>query len=278
LNGATDAIKLAAATFTGIDQTTPLVATSTNTGFGSNPAISHTTTVANALVAATLSRFSTTDAATNRTSIYNDSVTSTLGAASYQLATSTGSYSDTYTGSASADWSMIMAEFRPATSSGGSGTTTTYIVHPDHLGGTNVVSDNDGDLAQTVDYYPYGSLRINTRNTNLDEKRKFTGHEYDSEVGLNYMMARYQEPARGQFLSQDPAHLFVGDNRFKDKFGRELEAHLSNPQHLNSYSYAGNNSIVLIDENGELVIAYSYSMQGIVGGGITISLDPAVGV
>jgi hypothetical protein len=37
------------------------------------------------------------DAATNHTSIYNDSVTSTRGAASYQNATAAGSYSDTYT-------------------------------------------------------------------------------------------------------------------------------------------------------------------------------------
>lgn len=36
-------------------------------------------------------------------SLYNDAVSSTLGAASYQLATGAGSYSDTYTGSASQD-------------------------------------------------------------------------------------------------------------------------------------------------------------------------------
>ena len=63
--------------------------------------------VNNAIVA-TLSRFSNADATTNRTSIYNDSVTSTLGAASYQIATAAGAYGDQYVGAASADRSMSL--------------------------------------------------------------------------------------------------------------------------------------------------------------------------
>jgi hypothetical protein len=55
-----------------------------------------TTITADDLVTATLSRFGTTDATTNRTSLYNSTASSTLGAASYQIATTAGSYSDTY--------------------------------------------------------------------------------------------------------------------------------------------------------------------------------------
>ena len=41
----------------------------------------------------------------------------------------------------------------------GSGTSTasTTYLHPDHLGGTNVATDEDGEVVQTLDYYPYGS-------------------------------------------------------------------------------------------------------------------------
>jgi hypothetical protein len=67
------------------------------------------------------------------------------------------------------------------------GATTTHIVHSDHLGGTNVVTDADGDLVQTLDYYPFGSLRINQKSTAFDDARKFTGHEYDAASGLTYM-------------------------------------------------------------------------------------------
>ena len=140
--------------------------------------------------------------------------------------------------------------------------TTTHIIHPDHLGGAHVITDANGDVVQTVEYYPFGGIYGNTRTTSLDEVRKFIGHEYDSGVGLNYMRARYEDPGRGQFLSQDPAHLFIGDNGFKAKFGRELEAHLSNPQYLNSYSYAGNNPLVFRDPKGEAVDPITWSIIG----------------
>jgi hypothetical protein len=53
---------------------------------------------------------------------------------------------------------MVLAGFKPAATNGG--TTTLRFVHPDHLGGTNVVTDEDGLMAQAIDYYPYGSKRI----------------------------------------------------------------------------------------------------------------------
>ena len=61
-------------------------------------------------------------------------MSSVLGAASYQIATRTGTYSDTYTGAASQNWAMVAAAFQPA-SSGAAGHTT-YMIHTDHLGGT----------------------------------------------------------------------------------------------------------------------------------------------
>ena len=52
--------------------------------------------------------------------------------------------------------------------------TTTYL-HPDHLGGTNVATDEDGEVTQTLDYYPYGSQRIASGSFN--EQRGFIGEE-----------------------------------------------------------------------------------------------------
>ena len=52
-------------------------------------------------------------------------------------------------------------------------------IHPDHLGGTNVVTDANGAIVQTLDYYPYGSQRIATGS--FDEQRRFIGEEYDPE-------------------------------------------------------------------------------------------------
>ena len=137
--------------------------------------------------------------------------------------------------------------------------TTTFIVHADHLGGSNVVSDASGNIAQVIDYYPYGSLRINVQNTSLDEKRKYIGQYYDEDTELSYLNARYYDGARGQFTSQDP--VFWED---------PLRQNLQNPQSLNSYSYAENNPIVKSDPTGRcvgpLVAVCGAALVGAAGG------------
>ncbi|MEW5861138.1 MAG: hypothetical protein AB1861_27805 [Cyanobacteriota bacterium] len=45
----------------------------------------------------------------------------------------------------------------------GSLTTSTVIAHhvlADHLGGTNLVTNDSNAVIQTIDYYPYGSPRV----------------------------------------------------------------------------------------------------------------------
>ena len=64
-----------------------------------------------------------------------------------------------------------------ATVVGASTTATTTYLHPDHLGGTNVTTDEDGEVTQTLDYYPYGSERI--ASGSFSEQRRFIGEEYD---------------------------------------------------------------------------------------------------
>jgi RHS repeat-associated protein len=125
----------------------------------------------------------------------------------------------------------------------GSGTanaSTTYL-HPDHLGGTNVATDQNGEVVQTLDYYPYGSQRINSGSS--AEQRRFIGEEFDGDTDFSYLNARYYQGARGQFMSQDPVFLRLGNN--------DQVRHLENPQSLNSYMYASNNPIRLKDPGGD---------------------------
>ena len=42
------------------------------------------------------------------------------------------------------------------------GTPITRYIHPDHLGSTNAVTDQNGNLVQLLDYYPYGATRVST--------------------------------------------------------------------------------------------------------------------
>jgi RHS repeat-associated protein len=116
------------------------------------------------------------------------------------------------------------------------GTPTTYYSHPDHLGSTNVVTNASGTVAETLDYYPYGAERIKSGTADLD--RTFIGQFGDDPSVLSYLNARYYDPARGQFTSQDP--VFWGNRQ-----------NLVNPQSLNSYSYAEGNPLTKSDPNGQ---------------------------
>jgi YD repeat-containing protein len=54
-------------------------------------------------------------------------------------------------------------------SAAATGTAKTRYIHPDHLGSTNVVTDENGVVVQTLDYYPYGATRISVA-TSTNEK------------------------------------------------------------------------------------------------------------
>ncbi len=126
-------------------------------------------------------------------------------------------------------------------------TSTPYYVHADHLGSSNVLTGVNGDLIEVSDYYPYGALRIDDQTEDFVEQRKFIGEEYDPEIELSYLNARYYDGERGQFLRQDPVFWEVGQTQ-------DGKAILANPQLHNSYSYAGNNPIVGKDPNGRELV------------------------
>jgi hypothetical protein len=65
------------------------------------------------------------------------------------------------------------------------GTAITRYIHPDHLGSTNVVIDENANLVQTLDYYPYGGTRISV-STSTKEKRQFIG-QFTDDSTLNYL-------------------------------------------------------------------------------------------
>jgi len=148
---------------------------------------------------------------------------------------------------------------------------------------------------QTLDYYPFGDERISTGSNTTD--RHFIGERFDEETSLNYLNARYYESARGQFLSQDPTFLAIGSPQLTEiltrasglshssfrsgsigaKIAQERDRRiqqefLSDPQLLNSYSYARNNPLRYSDPTGEIafipligyiLLAYSAAEIGI---------------
>jgi hypothetical protein len=71
---------------------------------------------------------------------------------------------------------------------------------------------------------------------------------------LNYLNARYYEGSRGQFLSEDPTFLAIGDpNKLKQVTGLDQQKFLSDPQLANSTSYARDNPITNRDPDGKFI-------------------------
>ncbi|MCP1846752.1 MULTISPECIES: glycine-rich domain-containing protein [unclassified Bradyrhizobium] len=131
------------------------------------------------------------------------------------------------------------------------GSAQTCYVHPDHLGSTNVVTDASGTVVQTLDYFPYGATRISTGQR--VENRQYIG-QFADPSSLDYLNARYYDPSRGQFLSEDPSFLAVGDpNQVKQVTGRDQQTFLADPQLANSSSYGRNNPIIQKDPDGKII-------------------------
>jgi RHS repeat-associated protein len=137
-----------------------------------------------------------------------------------------------------------------ATLQGSGASSTPFYVHTDNLSSASVITNATGTIVQTLDYYPYGQIRLNDK-ASFDESRKFIGQIYDGNTQLNYLNARYQDGARGQFLSEDPSHLAVGNSaQLKGLTGQDQQDYLSDPQQLNSYSYVRDNPIIKSDPTG----------------------------
>ncbi len=149
------------------------------------------------------------------------------------------------------------AQGRLAAEYGGSSTSVgTYYLTQDHLGSTRLVTDSAGAVVADGrhDYLPFGeqiTAPINGRDaaglgypsienaTTIGKLPKlFTGKERDAETGLDFFGARYFSAAQGRFTSPDAP--------FADQ-------HPANPQSWNLYSYARNNPLRYVDDDGEAV-------------------------
>jgi uncharacterized protein RhaS with RHS repeats len=75
---------------------------------------------------------------------------------------------------------------------------TLEYIHQDHLSGTSMTSDVNGNLSGSMTYYPYGT----TRSGSVSTDKKFTGQRLYG-TGLYYYGARYYDAEIGRFISPD---------------------------------------------------------------------------
>ncbi len=119
---------------------------------------------------------------------------------------------------------MIALRSQGAVDSGG----WNYVVK-DHLGSTRVVVNSYRNTVASFNYDAFGSNLLTNPSPfpNVPVYYRYTGQEYDEEVGLYNYRARMYDPVVGRFLTPDPLR-----------------------QQHSAYAYVGNNPISFTDPTG----------------------------
>ncbi len=105
---------------------------------------------------------------------------------------------------------------------------TKYYYHPDHLGSTTLITDQNGSVVENTFYSPYGEIL----SGGTADVKLYTG-QFADITNQYYYGARYYKPSSGQFVQADT----------------EIQK-VYNPQSLNHYSYVWNNPYKYNDPTG----------------------------
>jgi RHS repeat-associated protein len=110
-------------------------------------------------------------------------------------------------------WPLVLGPSPAAAQKGGG--TLIHHYHTDHLGSTQVITDNTGQIIEQIRYSAYGEIRGRWNASNqpigagATRRYEFTGYETEIHSGLQYAGARFYDPTMGSFTSHDPvaAHM-----------------------------------------------------------------------
>jgi RHS repeat-associated protein len=139
--------------------------------------------------------------------------------------------------------------------------------HSDHLGSTQFVTNESGEVREHHESLPFGEPWIDESAKGERTPFRFTGKELDSETGLQYFGARYYDPRQGQWASVDPALTTYMSRGITEPNG-VLEA-----RNFANYSFAWNSPVILTDTDGREVCQSSVCVRflgaiRLIGGGV----------
>ncbi|MDR0970773.1 MAG: hypothetical protein LBM25_00095 [Bacteroidales bacterium] len=121
----------------------------------------------------------------------------------------------------------------------------TFYYHTDHLGSSSYLTDDGGNITQTINYLPYGETWVDIQTFNMIDYNLgvylFNGKEKDQETGYNYFGARYYDSENISWLSVDP---------LSDKY-----------PNLSPYAYCANNPVNLVDPDGREMDEYKVNKK-----------------
>ena len=109
--------------------------------------------------------------------------------------------------------------------------TSTNFFGMDGHGSTRFLTDAGGTVTNAFVYDAYGTLIAS--NTTLQTAYLYCGEQYDSDLGLYYLRARYYAPGTGRFWTMDT-----------------YEGEPEEPQSLHKYLYVADNPVNTFDPTG----------------------------
>ncbi len=118
-----------------------------------------------------------------------------------------------------------------------SGAWTPSIYGYDGGGNVRQLTNLSGAVTDVYNYDAFGNILNSTGST--PNNYKYRGEQYDPDLGLYYLRARYYNPTTGRFMSRDP------------EGGRPIT-----PKTLHKYLYAGGDPINQIDPRGRDYVGY----------------------
>jgi len=108
---------------------------------------------------------------------------------------------------------------------------------------------NGVSVTDTYDYDAFGN-KLNSTGT-TPNNMLYRGEEFDTDLGLYYLRARYYNPLTGRFMSRDPKEQSPLDSKRKP----------IDPGKWHKYLYAGGNPVNMIDPTGRGFIE-DYLIEG----------------
>jgi RHS repeat-associated protein len=109
---------------------------------------------------------------------------------------------------------------------------TTSFYGYDGGGSVRQLTNAAGAVTDEYEYDAYGNSF--TKSGTTPNNYLYRGEQYDSDLGLYYLRARYYNPATGRFLSRDPED------------GKAID-----PKTLHKYLYADGDPVNVIDPRGQ---------------------------
>jgi RHS repeat-associated protein len=106
--------------------------------------------------------------------------------------------------------------------------------HPERLGTRLITGEADTAVIEQVTL-PFG-VALDAESTGATVNPRFTSYDRSTATGLDYAVNRVYDPQQGRFTQPDPlvlAGMWLGD-----------------PHSLNSYAYARNDPVNVIDPDG----------------------------